>query len=176
LKDAATSQIFNRSYTLSLHHALPLLEEKRGPALAFGTDLATGAVWDGNEQQPGPRGILSFLAGGRASAALQDILAREGDAGVVARIGWLGTPAALLASRAIVWDDDPWARGGYAYFDPAFDPLWRAWLARPAGRLVFAGEHTSIKGQGYMNGAIESGLRAAAEIAALRASVPFLLA
>src|SRR5258708_7021091 len=79
-------------------------------------------------------------------------------------IEWLGKPAPPLASRAIVWDADPWARGGYAYFDPSFDPLWRAWLARPAGRIVFAGEHTSIKYQGYMNGAIETGLRAAAEI------------
>jgi monoamine oxidase len=140
---------------------------KRGRPRAIGSDLPTGALWEGNEQQRGPRGILSFLAGGRASTALQDILAREGEAGVISRIEWLGKPSRLLTSRTIVWDDDPWARGGYAYFDPGFDPLWRAWLARPAGRIVFAGEHTSIKGQGYMNGAIETGLRAAAEISAI---------
>jgi monoamine oxidase len=148
---------------------------KRGRPNAFGTDLPTGAIWEGNEQQRGAPGMLSFLAGGGASRGLQDILAREGAAGVVRQIEWLGKPAALLASRAIVWDDDPWVRGGYAYFDPGFDPLWRAWLARPAGRIVFAGEHTSIKYQGYMNGAIETGLRAAAEIAAIRASAPFLV-
>lgn len=38
--------------------------------------------------------------------------------------------------------------------------------ALPFGRVFFAGEHTSIKWQGYMNGAIESGLRAANEILA----------
>jgi monoamine oxidase len=138
--------------------------------IAFGTDLPIGAIWDGSEQQRGPRGILSFLAGGRASAALQDILSRDGEAGVLRQLTWLGKPGTLLASRTVVWDDDPWARGGYAYFDPEFDPLWRAWLARPAGRIVFAGEHTSIKSQGYMNGAIETGLRAAAEIAAINSS------
>jgi monoamine oxidase len=147
---------------------------KRGRPNAFGTDLPIGAVWEGNEHQPGSRGILSFLAGGRASRGLQEILARDGPAGVVRQIEWLGKPSELLASRAIVWDDDPWVRGGYAYFDPGFNPCWRAWLARPAGRIVFAGEHTSIKYQGYMNGAIETGLRAAAEIAAIRASAPFL--
>ena len=141
--------------------------KKRGRPKAFGTDLPTGAVWDGNEQQRGRPGILSFLAGGNASKGLQEILHSEGDAGVIARIDWLGKPATLLASHTVAWDHDPWARGGYAYFDPGFDPLWRAWLARPAGRIVFAGEHTSIKSQGYMNGAIESGLRAAAEISAL---------
>jgi monoamine oxidase len=41
-------------------------------------------------------------------------------------------------------------------------------LSRPAGRLFFAGEHTSNRWQGYMNGAVESGRRAAAEIAASR--------
>lgn len=149
---------------------------KRGRPNAFGTDMPAGAIWEGNEHQRGPRGILSFLAGGGASREIQDILSREGAAGVVRQIEWLGKPSALLASRAIVWDDDPWARGGYAYFDTGFDPLWRGWLARPAGRIVFAGEHTSIRYQGYMNGAIETGLRAAAEIAAIRASEPFLLA
>jgi monoamine oxidase len=140
----------------------------RGRPNAFGTDLETGAVWEGNEQQKGPQGILSFLAGGHASRALQDILHAEGERGVVNRIGWLGKPSRLVASRTIVWDHDPLARGGYAYFDPGFNPLWRSWLARPAGRIVFAGEHTSIKYQGYMNGAVETGLRAAAEISALR--------
>ncbi|HTI39961.1 MAG TPA: NAD(P)/FAD-dependent oxidoreductase [Vicinamibacterales bacterium] len=133
---------------------------------AFGTDLPTGAVWDGNEQQRGPA-MLTFLAGGRASAELQEILAREGDAGVARRVRWLGNPARILASRTVVWESDPWATGGYAYFDPSFDPYLRPWLARPFTRIVFAGEHTSVKWQGYMNGALESGIRAAAEIAAL---------
>jgi monoamine oxidase len=143
---------------------------KRGRPIAFGTDQPTGAVWDGNEHQRGRQGILSFLAGGRASKALQDILRAQGERGVVERVGWLGKPANLIASRSVVWDDDPWARGGYAYFDPTFNPLWRAWLSRPADRIVFAGEHTSIKSQGFMNGAVETGLRAAAEIAAISAS------
>jgi len=140
---------------------------RRGRPTAFGTDLDTGALWDGNEQQKGPSGILSFLAGGGASRALQDIVHTEGERGVIERLGWLGRPSRLLAAQTVVWDHDPWARGGYAYFDPSFNPLWRAWLARAAGRVVFAGEHTSIKYQGYMNGAIETGLRAAAEISAL---------
>jgi len=135
---------------------------------AFGSALPFGAVWDGNEQQRGRPGILTLLAGGGASAASQEILAREGAGGFVEALDWLGSKrATVLASRQIVWEHDPLARGGYAYFDPEFDPSLRAWLARPCGRLFFAGEHTSIKWQGYMNGAVESGRRAAAEIAAV---------
>jgi monoamine oxidase len=72
----------------------------------------------------------------------------------------------LLHTHQTVWETDPWARGGYAFFDPSFQPAGRSWLARPCGRLFFAGEHTSVRWQGYMNGAIESGRRAAAEVAA----------
>jgi len=138
-----------------------------GRPSAFGSALPFGAVWDANEQQRGRAGILSLLAGGGASDASQTILARDGAQGFADALGWLGSDhASVIESRQIVWEHDPLARGGYAYFDPGFDPQLRAWLARPAGHIFFAGEHTSIKWQGYMNGAVESGRRAAAEIAA----------
>jgi monoamine oxidase len=138
-----------------------------GRPRAFGSPLAFGAMWEGNEDQRGRIGILSLLAGGSASDATQAIVARDGAAGLANALDWLGSKnAELLASRHIVWEHDPLARGGYAFFDPAFDPALRPWLARPFGRMFFAGEHTSIKWQGYMNGAVESGRRAAAEVAA----------
>lgn len=153
-----------------LQFAKPFWRQARRPR-AFGTDLPIGAVWDGSEEQRGRAGILTLLAGGRASSELQAILHAESSRGVVQRLGWLGKPSGLLASRTVVWEDDPWARGGYAFFDPQFDPALRAWLARPAGRLIFAGEHTSERWQGYMNGAIESGKRAAAEVRYLQHGV-----
>lgn len=144
--------------------------QRTGGPSAFASARVHGAIWDGNEQQRGPRGILSLLAGGGASADLSRLIDREGPEGVVRRLRWLGRPAALLESRVVRWDDDPWAQGGYAFFDAGFDPRLRDALARPAGRVVFAGEHTSVRWQGYMNGAVESGQRAAAEIAALSSS------
>jgi len=135
---------------------------------ALGSPLPFGALWEGNEEQRGRAGILSLLAGGSASDATQEIVARQGASGLADALEFLGARRAeLMASRQIVWEHDPFARGGYAFFDPSFDPTLRAWLARPAGRLFFAGEHTSVKWQGYMNGAVESGLRAAAEVAAV---------
>jgi monoamine oxidase len=139
-----------------------------GRPRAFGSALPFGAVWDGSEEQRGRAGILSVLAGGGASDESQAMLAHDGAQSFVDALDWLGSQrASLVAARHVVWEHDPMARGGYAYFDPAFDPSLRAWLARPCGRLFFAGEHTSVKWQGYMNGAVESGRRAAAEIAAV---------
>jgi monoamine oxidase len=144
-----------------------------GRPRAFGSPLPFGAVWDGNEEQRGTPGILNFMSGGSASDATRELFTREGPEALARSLDWLGVKNAdLIASRQVAWDDDPWARGGYAFFDPAFDPALRSWLARPAGRLFFAGEHTSNKWQGYMNGAIESGRRAAAEVAAVHALTP----
>lgn len=138
-----------------------------GKPSAFGSPLTIGAVWDANEEQRGKAAILSLLAGGSASDATSDLLRRDGAAGLARQLEWLGSQRAhLLASHHVVWEDDPYARGGYAFFDSAFDPQLRPWLARPFGRLFFAGEHTSLQWQGYMNGAVESGRRAAAEVAA----------
>jgi monoamine oxidase len=136
-----------------------------GRPRAFGSSLPFGAVWDGNEEQKGKPGILSLLAGGAASALTQSMIEKGGTASLVASLDWLGAKnVEVMRSHRTVWEADPWVRGGYAYFDPSYDPALRLWLPRPFGRLFFAGEHTSLRWQGYMNGAIESGRRAAAEV------------
>ena len=141
---------------------------RRGRPLAYGTDLPIGAVWDGNEEQKGKAGILCLMAGGSASMEAQEMLAKNGPPGLVRQLKWLGaSKATVLATHAVTWEADQWVGGGYAVFDPQYDPALREWLARPHGRILFAGEHTSLRWQGYMNGAIESGLRAAAEVASL---------
>jgi monoamine oxidase len=142
-----------------------------GPS-AYGSDRPTGAAWDANEQQSRTPGILTLLAGGRASRELRDIIDSGGWKALVRRLGWLGRPTGLIAAASYTWEHDPWSRGGYAVFSPRFDPSLRAWLARPAGRILFAGEHTSLKWQGFMNGAVESGRRAAVE-AAFLAGLPY---
>ncbi len=142
--------------------------QRHGHPRAYGTNLPIGAIWDGNEEQRGRAGILTLLAGGSASTDTRKLVAKRGVEGLVEALEWLGaSQTAVLASRMVCWEDDPWAQGGYAFFDPAYDPELRMWLARPHGRIVFAGEHTSLRWQGYMNGAVESGLRAAAEVQAL---------
>jgi monoamine oxidase len=62
------------------------------------------------------------------------------------------------------WVDDPWVRGSYAAFLPGQWTAYFGYLGRPAGNVHFAGEHTSTYSQGYLNGGVESGLRAAREV------------
>ena len=138
---------------------------RSGRARACTTDLDIGAVWDGSEDQRDRRGILTVLAGGSASDATKSLLATEGASGLAERLSFFGGGnARLIACHSISWEDDPWARGGYALLDPSFPPSARALLALPHKRVFFAGEQTSRKWQGYMNGAVESGFRAAEEV------------
>lgn len=139
---------------------------RAGRPRAFGSNLAIGAVWDAGEAQRGAA-LLTLLGGGRASAGLQRVLSRAGAPGVNDQLRWLGTPGEVPQVHAAAWENDPWARGAYAYFSPRFDPALRPLLARAAGRVFFAGCHTSRDYQGYMNGAVESGFRVAEEIAAI---------
>lgn len=62
------------------------------------------------------------------------------------------------------WVDDPWVHGSYAAFAPGqYTDFW-GFLHRPEGRVLFAGEHTSTHSQGYLNGGVESGERAARQV------------
>jgi monoamine oxidase len=136
---------------------------RRGKPRAFGSALPIGAVWDGNEEQRGS--IITLLAGGTASAATQRMLASEGPTRIVREMSWIDfARTKLIAWSTLSWEHERWSRGGYAFFDPQFPPTLRYLLARPAGRVFFAGEHTSLRWQGYMNGAVETGLRAAEEV------------
>lgn len=65
---------------------------------------------------------------------------------------------------AVSWHEDPWAGGGYAWWKPGQLTQWLPGLARPEGRIHFAGEHTSVLAR-TLEGALESGNRAAREIA-----------
>lgn len=140
---------------------------REGRPKAFSTNLPIGAVWESAEEQK-KAALLTLMAGGMASAALREILERDGGAGVTKRLRWLnGGPREQPQVHWVSWERDPWARGGYAAFTTAFDPALRPWLSRGTGRILFAGEHTSREHQGSMNGAVDSGLRVAREIAML---------
>ena len=93
------------------------------------------------------------------------MLATEGPSRIVRELSWLNLKnTELIAWTSLSWENEAWSRGGYAFFGPQFPPSLRYWLARPFDRVFFAGEHTSLRWQGYMNGAVETGLRAAEEV------------
>jgi monoamine oxidase len=130
------------------------------------SDLPIKWVWDATAAQPGVRGILDVHLGGsdaRRLAALPHSRLER----VVAHLErvYPGAGAQVEAAVALDWDAEPWARGAYAWFRPGqLTSLMRS-LAAPEGCVHLAGEHLS-SASGWMEGALESGLRAARDVLA----------
>ncbi len=61
------------------------------------------------------------------------------------------------------WYGDPYARGAFALFEPEQQTRLYDHIVAPEGRIHFAGEHTSLY-HAWIQGALESGVRAAKEI------------
>jgi monoamine oxidase len=65
------------------------------------------------------------------------------------------------------WAEEEWIRGGYgAHLGPGVWTHYGHLLREPAGRIHWAGSETSPVWNGYMDGAVRSGERVAAEILA----------
>lgn len=77
-----------------------------------------------------------------------------------------GIAAQLRPGRFMDWLTDPWARGTYSFPAPGQVTTAGPVLAAPfQNRLHFAGEHTCFAFTGWMEGALESGVRLAKKLA-----------
>ncbi len=63
------------------------------------------------------------------------------------------------------WAEDPWVHGAYSYYRVGQAASYGTIAARTEGRVLFAGEHTSIANIGFLDGAVETGERAARRLA-----------
>ena len=75
-----------------------------------------------------------------------------------------GFQSALRSTRWLDWPATPWTQAGDSFAAPGQLTRAGALLRRGLGRLQFAGEHTSTRFPGYMEGALESGVRVAEQL------------
>jgi monoamine oxidase len=160
--------------TLRYMHGAKLfvgLEEAVAPGA---THSVPGRFWCYTERDEDgkPRPVLGALATTHAGLAALDI-----DSGPER---WLDAIAELRPDlrldRSMVmlctWHDQPWIRGAQVARSLA-RPMDDEALARPVGRLSFAGEYTAgVMSHGSMEGAIESGQRAARDALAAAGHEP----
>ncbi len=59
------------------------------------------------------------------------------------------------------WARDPWVHGAYSYYRVGQANTYGQLAGATDGRFLFAGEHTSIDNIGFLDGAVETGERAA---------------
>jgi monoamine oxidase len=127
-------------------------------------------TWEVTRGQPGRAGILVNYTGGKIGDSFSPTTpAQQYAAAFLAQIEpvlpglsqhWNGL--ATMDS----WPDYEWTRGSYSYWKVGQYTSFAGIEGRREGNAHFCGEHTSIDFQGYLNGAVETGERAAAEIVA----------
>ncbi len=122
-------------------------------------------IWNPTFDQPGVRGILlAYLEDGltRRVAAMPESERIRFGLEAIKEVH----PALrenLESATSLCWAEQPWARGAYSFFEPGQVTSLTPVIRKPEGRVYFAGEHAS-SWPGWIQGALESGLRAAREV------------
>jgi monoamine oxidase len=133
---------------------------------ATSADGPVSVTYDNSPPDGSPGVLLAFLEGeaARRGAAMPEEERREAVLGCLARLfGERAASPERYLDKA--WPNDEWSRGCYGGFMPP-----GAWLAAgpalraPVGPLHWAGAETATVWNGYMDGAISSGERAAREV------------
>jgi monoamine oxidase len=132
-------------------------------------------TWEVTRAQAGTTGILVDYTGGKIGASFGTGTPQERAQQFLTQLQpvlpgitdqWNGK------ATVDYWTGYPWTKGSYSYWKVGQYTKFAGVEREREGRALnchFAGEHTSIDFQGYLNGAVETGQRAANEvIAALR--------
>jgi monoamine oxidase len=130
------------------------------------TDLPIGQVWDTTYKQPGARGILQAFPVSLHSRRVTAMPEKDRISFALEQVEAIypGARENFEGGASKCWDEDEWARGASAYYKPGQFGSLLPHVARPEGRIHFAGEHTSVWIDGWMQGALESGDRVAREV------------
>ncbi len=140
--------------------------ESSKSGFALFTNRASDFCFESTFRQDGPEGILCSYAIGDKADDLADETSHDlamwigGD--VVKALNKKNITPRYLSHKA--WQRDECIGGAYAFYRPGqwFDV--RPTLQRPHARVAFAGEHLSEAWQGFMEGAVETGEAAAANL------------
>ena len=115
----------------------------------------------------GRKGVLTVLSGGRYAKKLARLQKEHRKQTVLKELGYLFGPKAQQPIEFYEknWTEEPWIRGGYAaHYPPRMITSFGEWLYQPIGPIHWASTETADEWKFYMEGAIQSGERAAKEV------------
>lgn len=129
------------------------------------TDAPIVYTWHATSHVEDEHGIITAYTGGQPASKLAALSDEERIQAAVGEVEKLfpGSSDLIECTATVAWPNEPYTRGSYAALAPGqVTAHWKT-LFEPAGRLFFAGEHATPV-QGFMEGAVESGQRAARTI------------
>lgn len=133
-------------------------------------DAGYQQTFESSRAQQGKSGILANFTGGETAAKLlvltnekiEEMTKKFLDKLNLVLPGSIGNWNGLATVDH--WLSNLWTKGSYSYLKVGQHTKFAGVLEQREGNIFFAGEHTSIKYPGYLNGAVESGERAAQEV------------
>ena len=131
------------------------------------SDQSETVFWDSSQLVNVEGGSLSFAGGGNSAEQFASLSYAEIKTKWLAGADFIfpGLSAAYNGKISkFVWSVHPFAKGSYTSYKTGQWSKFAGVEAEPFGNILFAGEHCSIKHQGFMNGAAETGRKAAEEI------------
>lgn len=134
------------------------------------SDESFQLAWDNSQLQPGdPGGLTSFTGGNLATEAGKGTAGFQSEKFIKElRNIFPGAAEASTGKNArFNWTTNPFTKGSYSVYKPGQWTTIRGAERKSVGNLFFAGEHTSLEFQGFMNGGAETGKKAAEEILTL---------
>jgi monoamine oxidase len=131
------------------------------------SDTGYQSTWEASRAQSGRAGILVDFTGGTIGREFGGASADERARRFVEQLGPVLPRVSDYNGRAVLdyWTGRPLTRGSYSYYRVGQMTAFAGVEGKPSGNCHFAGEQTSYTFQGYMEGAVKSGERAAMEIA-----------
>lgn len=146
----------------------PFWREAGFSGMATSTSRAFNVVFD--QTPPGSEGDIGMLVGfidGIYAVALSALSEDQRRAFVIADlVHYFGPEASnLVAYAENDWTADEWSRGCYVgTMAPGTMTTYGEALREPCGRIHWAGTETATEWMGYLDGALQSGIRAAGEV------------
>lgn len=125
----------------------------------------SGIIWETSRLQSGPTGILTLYSTGEMA---KRVGLDPHEPLQIIKDNFSSQAGALYTGERIHfnWPRFGLTEGSFSCLGLGqFSDFWGSGSEPECeGRLIFAGEHTSVKSQGFINGGIESGFRAARQI------------
>lgn len=130
-------------------------------------DLPWQACWDNSRGQGKPAAGMTFFLGGKVGLRANQLNVKPFVDSAAASLDavWPGMTAVRVDKQSrMYWPGEPFVRASYSMYRPGQWTRIRGQEAQPVGSIFFAGEHCSEENQGFMEGAAETGRKAAEAI------------
>ncbi len=166
-RDSLTQRLPQGTLTkVAAEYATPFWRAKGLNGQALSTDGLANAVFDDSPPDGDP-GVLFAFVGGDSSRTFATLTKEQRRTEILAEFATYFGEEALAATDFFYtqWPEERWSRGApVAIYPPGLLTAYGSAIREPIGRIHWAGTETSTYWNGYMDGAIRSGERAALEV------------